>query len=123
DQPFAQQTEIDLQIPALIPENYVGDVHVRLTLYKRIANAKNEQELQELQVEMIDRFGLLPEQVKNLFRVTELRLQAAPLGIRKIDIGVKYGRIEFSPHPNISIQHLIKLIQTYPEKYKLDATQ
>ncbi|MGB6977345.1 MAG: transcription-repair coupling factor [Gammaproteobacteria bacterium] len=123
DEPFAQQTEIDLQIPALIPENYVGDVHVRLTLYKRIANAKNEQELNELQVEMIDRFGLLPEPVKNLFRVTELRLQAAPLGIRKIDIGAKYGRIEFSPHPNINIQHLIKLIQIYPNQYKLDATQ
>jgi transcription-repair coupling factor (superfamily II helicase) len=123
DEPFIQQTEIDLQIPALIPENYVGDAHLRLTLYKRIANAKNDQELHELQVEMIDRFGLLPEPVKNLFRVTELRLQAAPLGIRKIDMGTKYARIEFFPHPNISIQHLIKLIQTHPEQYKLDATQ
>lgn len=123
DKPFHHGAEIDLHIPALIPETWIGDVHTRLTLYKRIANAKNNEELRELQVEMIDRFGLLPEQTKNLFRITELKLQAEKLGIRKIDANIKGGRIEFDTEPKISLQQLIKLIQTKPDKYKLDSSQ
>src|SRR5690606_16640148 len=62
--------EVNLRVPALIPESYLPDIHNRLIMYKRIAGAKNDDELTELQVEMIDRFGLLPDQAKLLFKVT-----------------------------------------------------
>ena len=87
DRPLDHGPEIDLQAPALIPEDYLPDVHNRLILYKRIASAQSDEELKELQVEMIDRFGLLPEQVKNLLEVTRLKLRATPIGIRKIEAG------------------------------------
>lgn len=113
-------TEINLQIPALIPEAYLYDVHNRLVLYKRIANAKTFDALKELQVEMIDRFGLLPEPVKNLFTITELKLQAFPLGIKKIDLNKKGGRIEFAAKVNIDPARIINLIQKQPQVYKLE---
>ncbi|MDX1253123.1 MAG: transcription-repair coupling factor [Gammaproteobacteria bacterium] len=120
DQPLDTHAEIDLHIPALIPEDYLPDVHARLVMYKRIANAASDEELRELQVEMIDRFGLLPEQVKNLFQVTRLKLKARPLGIRKIEAGPAGGRILFNAQPDIDPRTIIHLIQTQPRAYKLD---
>lgn len=120
---FQSGCEIDLQISTLIPEDYLPDVHARLTLYKRIANASDKQALEDLQVEMIDRFGLLPAQVKNLFMVTELKLQAQQLGIRKIEAGEKGGRIDFTAQPNVDPLAIIKLIQKYPQKYKFDGRE
>ena len=70
------EAEIVLHMPALIPDDYLPDVHERLTLYKRIASADDKAALRELQVEMIDRFGLLPTQVKNLFATAALKLRA-----------------------------------------------
>ncbi len=70
DQPLGGGPEINLRVPALIPDDYLPDVHARLIMYKRIANAADEDGLKELQVEMIDRFGLLPEPTKNLVRIT-----------------------------------------------------
>ena len=87
DQPMHQGPEVELHVPALLPDDYLPDVHLRLVLYKRIAAAANVEELRELQVEMIDRFGLLPPPAKNLFRIAELKLAARALGLRKIDIG------------------------------------
>lgn len=115
-----QNVEIDLQISALIPENYLPDVHTRLILYKRIAHAKSEQELEQLQIEMIDRFGLLPKSLKNLFQLNELKLLAQKIGIKKIVAGPEGGRIEFDEKPNINPTDIIQLIQKYPELYKLD---
>jgi len=115
--PFA---EIDLNIPALIPDDYLADVHSRLILYKRIANTSDQNELRELQVEMIDRFGLLPTTTKNLFALSSLKIRARPLGIKKIDGGPKGGRILFDANPNIDPMKIIRLIQEQPEKYKLD---
>lgn len=83
DRPLDHGPEIDLQSPALIPDDYLPDVHSRLILYKRIASATDAGALRELQVEMIDRFGLLPAPLKHLFRVTELKLRALPLGVRR----------------------------------------
>lgn len=123
DQPMHHGVDVDLHVPALIPETLIGDVHVRLTLYKRIASAKNNDELNELQVEIIDRFGLLPPGTKNLFAIAEIKLVAKALGIKKIDIGDKSGRIEFDKEPNIDLTKLIKLIQTQPKLYKLDSQQ
>jgi transcription-repair coupling factor (superfamily II helicase) len=112
--------EIDLQISALIPENYLPDVHTRLVLYKRIAHAKDDQELEQLQVEMIDRFGLMPQAVKNLFQLSELKLIAQQIGIKKIVSGPHGGRIEFNERPNINPVDIIQLIQKNPSRYKLD---
>jgi transcription-repair coupling factor (superfamily II helicase) len=114
------ETEVELHLPALIPNNYLPDVHARLTLYKRIASARNDEGLRELQVEMIDRFGLLPDQTKCLFAVAQLKLMATPLGIRKVDFGASGGRITFRDKPDIDPVALIRLIQTQPRIFKMD---
>ena len=120
EQPLGGGPEINLRLPALIPEDYLPDVHARLILYKRIANAADEDGLKELQVEMIDRFGLLPEPTKNLVRLTLLKLQAEKLGITKIDAGPQGGRIEFSADTSVDPMVLIKLIQSQPKRYKFE---
>lgn len=119
DDVFKQTTEIELKIPALIPDDYLPDVHSRLMIYKRMASAKNKETLKELQIELIDRFGLLPQPLKNLFAVTELRLQAEKLGIQKLETSAKQGKIIFNEKPAINPAHLIKLIQIKPARYKL----
>ncbi len=120
DQPLGGGPEINLRVPALIPEDYLPDVHARLILYKRIANAVDEDGLKELQVEMIDRFGLLPEPTKNLVRITLLKLQAEKLGIKKIDAGPQGGRLEFAADTCVDPLTLIKLIQSQPTRYKFE---
>ena len=114
------ETEVELHLPALIPNDYLPDVHARLTLYKRIASARNDEGLRELQVEMIDRFGLLPDQTKCLFAVAQLKLMATPLGIRKVDFGASGGRVTFRDKPDIDPVALIRLIQTQPRIFKMD---
>ena len=88
--------------------------------YKRIASARDDMELRELQVEMIDRFGLLPPATKNLFRLMELKIRAAALGIRRIETGRQGGRIHFEEKPRINPGIVIQLIQSKPNHYKLD---
>ncbi len=121
--PLQHGAEVNLHVPSLIPDDYLPDVNSRLTLYKRISNAQNDNELKELQVEMIDRFGLLPEQVKNLFKVTSLKLQLTPLGIQKLDAGPESGRLEFGRETNINPFQLIQIVQTRPATYKLEGGQ
>ncbi|SDG79320.1 transcription-repair coupling factor [Pseudomonas benzenivorans] len=120
EQPLGGGPEINLRVPALIPEDYLPDVHARLILYKRIASATDEDGLKELQVEMIDRFGLLPEQAKNLLRLTLLKLQAESLGITKVDAGPQGGRVEFAADTCVDPLTLIKLIQSAPARYKFE---
>lgn len=115
-----QGPEINLRIPALIPDDYVHDVHSRLILYKRIANAKHSNTLRELQVEMIDRFGLLPDSAKQLFRITELKLVAAAQGIDKIEASAKSGRFEFGSRTKVDPFNIVKLIQSQPQRYRLE---
>jgi transcription-repair coupling factor (superfamily II helicase) len=114
------ETEVELHLPALIPDDYLPDVHARLTLYKRIASARDAEALRELQVEMIDRFGLLPDAVKNLFAIASLKLMATPLGIRKLDFGANGGRVTFRDKPDIDPMAIIRLIQSHPRVYKLE---
>ncbi len=124
EQPLGGGPEINLRLPALIPEDYLPDVHARLILYKRIASAADEDGLKDLQVEMIDRFGLLPEPTKNLVRLTLLKLQAEKLGIKKVDAGPNGGKIEFEAETPVDPLTLIKLIQGQPKRYKFEgATQ
>jgi transcription-repair coupling factor (superfamily II helicase) len=111
--------EVNLHIPALIPEAYVPDVHTRLMLYKRLAGAVDEAALREFQVEMIDRFGLLPDEVRNLCRVTTLRQRATGLGIVKIEAGVEGGLFEFSPSTTVDPLALVHLVQRQPDRYRL----
>ncbi|WP_252271513.1 transcription-repair coupling factor [Pseudomonas subflava] len=120
EQPLGGGPEVNLRVPALIPDDYLPDVHSRLILYKRIASAADEDGLKELQVEMIDRFGLLAEPTKNLMRLTLLKLQAEKLGIKKIDAGPQGGRIEFAADTCVDPLVLIKLIQSAPARYKFE---
>ncbi|MFW2422116.1 MAG: transcription-repair coupling factor [Porticoccaceae bacterium] len=112
-------TEIDLHCPALIPDDYLPDVNARLMLYKRIANVEQSSELRELQVEMIDRFGLLPEAAKMLLAVTELKLRAIALGVDKIEMNSSGGRIVFNNTTPIEPLAIIQLMQSNPERYRL----
>jgi transcription-repair coupling factor (superfamily II helicase) len=123
DRPLRQGVEIELHVAALIPEPYLADVQSRLTLYKRIASAKNSGELRELQVEMIDRFGLLPDPVKNLFAVAELKLVAERIGISRLDFGPQGGRIEFSEATRADPSAVIRLMQESHGKYMMQGPQ
>ncbi|OGT90991.1 MAG: transcription-repair coupling factor [Gammaproteobacteria bacterium RIFOXYA12_FULL_61_12] len=118
--PLHQGAEVDLGMPALLPEDYLPDVHMRLVQYKRIAGAKDAEALRELQVEMIDRFGLLPPPARTLFDTTRLRLRAQAIGIKKLEAQAKGGRILFNDKPNIDPVRLIQMIQTRPQQFKLD---
>jgi transcription-repair coupling factor (superfamily II helicase) len=120
DAPMRRGVEIELHVPALIPETYLGDVQARLTLYKRIASAPDSAGLRELQVEMIDRFGLLPEATKNLFAIAELRLRAARIGVARLDFGPQGGRIEFLEDAEADPEGLIRLIQQNSRGYRME---
>ena len=122
DAPMETGPEVDLQAQALIPADYLPDIHARLVLYKRIASTESQDELKALKVEMIDRFGLLPDAVKTLFSVTELKQQATPLGIKKVEAHAAGGRIVFNTEPKIDTEQLIKLIQTQSQRYKFDGS-
>ena len=113
DTPMDRGAEVDLQAAALIPEDYLPDIHGRLVLYKRISSTDTQAELHDLQVEMIDRFGLLPEPVKTLFSVTALK---------KIEANSGGGRIIFSSEPKVNAEQLINLIQTQAQCYKFDGS-
>jgi transcription-repair coupling factor (superfamily II helicase) len=113
-------TEINLHAPALFPENYLPDVHMRLILYKRVSSVKTLDALQELKEEIIDRFGVLPDAGQLLFRATELKIRTTPLGIRKIDAGPRGVRVEFIDKPDIDPGVILRLLQSAPKTYKLD---
>ena len=112
--------EIELRLPALLPEHYVADVHLRLTLYKRISSAPDNEALEDLQAEMIDRFGPLPEAARNLYRIAVLKLRARALGIAKIDAGVQGGYVLFNEGSSVEPQTVIRLVQSQPKVYRLD---
>jgi transcription-repair coupling factor (superfamily II helicase) len=120
DAPLHRGIEIELHVPALIPETYLADVQARLTLYKRIASARTPAALRELQVEMIDRFGLLPEATRNLFTIAELRLLAGPVGVTRVDFGPQGGRVEFMEQAQADPAALIRLMQTDGGRYRMD---
>ncbi len=118
DAPLKATTEINLHMPALLPEVYCGDIHERLVLYKRLANSDSLAELDDLKEELIDRFGLLPEPAEALMAVHRLRLETKPFGIARLSVSSEGANIQFEPNPPIDPIKLIKLIQTRRE-YKL----
>ena len=120
DRPLDHGTEIDLHVPALIPEDYLPDVHARLILYKRIAGERDEEGLREIEVEMIDRFGPLPEPAKTLLRITARKIGAGTLGVRKIDLGAGGGRVDFSAAADVDPARIVALLQSHPHRFRLD---
>ena len=110
--PLPSTTEINLHIPALLPNNFCGDVNERLSLYKRLANTESAQELEYMQEELVDRFGKMPDQARALIESHRLRILGKPLGIAKIDANEESILIQFIPQPPIDPVKIIKFIQT-----------
>ena len=123
DAPLSLTAEINLHMPALIPDEYLGDVHQRLLFYKRISNTDTQEKLDNIRMELIDRFGTLPVSVKQLFHVHQLRLQAEELGITKIDLNSQGGYIEFSQDTPVQAISIIQLMQKQPTYYRMEGGQ
>lgn len=123
DAPLSLTAEINLHIPALIPDVYLGDVHQRLLFYKRISNTDTQEKLDNIRMELIDRFGVPPQSVKHLFSVHQIRLKAEQLGITKIDINTQGGNIEFSPDTPVQAISIIQLMQKHPTYYRMEGGQ
>ncbi|MGD9786458.1 MAG: transcription-repair coupling factor [Sulfuricellaceae bacterium] len=113
-EPLHAVTDINLRVPALLPEDYCGDVHERLVLYKRLAHCDSLDELKTIQEELVDRFGLLPPEARALLDTHRLRLLAKPLGIVKIDAAADNLLVQFVPNPPIDPARIIRLIQQKP---------
>ncbi|MDR0806688.1 MAG: transcription-repair coupling factor [Enterobacteriaceae bacterium] len=114
------QTEVELRVPALLPDDYMPDVNTRLSFYKRIASAATADELNQLKVELIDRFGMLPDATRNMLQAALMRQRAKKLGIKRIEANEKGGFIEFSEHNHVDPSYLIGLLQKQPQRYRLD---
>ena len=119
DDSMIEEIDINIGITCIIPETYLNDVHERLILYKRIASAEDDRELKDLKIEMIDRFGLLPDATKNLFASTSLRIFSKKIGIEKIKITDDKAEITIKQKNTIETSKIINLIQKQPQKYQL----
>lgn len=118
-QSLQEGPEIQLSLPSIIPDDYMPDVHLRLTFYKRIANAETNEELESLQVEMIDRFGLLPESTKQLFAITECKQLANKIAAKQIKSDGDKLLLDFYDENPIPPELIIHLIQIHSKHYKL----
>lgn len=123
DAPLSLTAEINLHMPALIPDDYLGDVHQRLLFYKRISNTDQQEKLDNIRMELIDRFGIPPQPVKQLFAVHQLRLKAEHLGITKIDINTNGGYIEFSQDTPVQAMTIISMMQKHPIFFRMEGGQ
>ena len=112
-QPFEVTTEINLHTPALLPNDYCGDVHERLTLYKRLANCGSEDELEMLQEELVDRFGVPPEQTRALLDSHLLRILGRPLGVARVDATGEAVQLQFIDNPPIDAGRMMGLIKKH----------
>jgi transcription-repair coupling factor (superfamily II helicase) len=120
DEPEHHKPEINLHVPALLPDDYMPDVHLRLVHYKRIASAPDTKTLNRLKVELIDRFGVLPTATRNLFRLSELRLECDPRGIRRIEANEHGITVEFGADTRVPPETLVNLVTRHSELYRLD---
>ncbi len=115
-----QTTEINLNISAIIPNEYVGDISFRLSFYKRLASVKNNEELRRIKEELIDRFGPLPDEVESLLDVTRLRMKAEEYGITNITMSNVTNFISFKNDTKVEPMKLVSLMQRYPNQFKLE---
>ncbi|MCW8334729.1 transcription-repair coupling factor [Vibrio paucivorans] len=120
DELLREQTEVEMRLPALLPDDYIPDVNTRLSMYKQIASVTSQEELAELKVELIDRFGSLPDATKNLLSIATLKIDAAALKVKKIEAHDKGGYIEFYPDADINPMFLVKLLQSQPQKFSME---
>jgi len=120
DKPLAAATEVELRLPAFLPEAYIADVHVRLGLYKRIAAAAGAEALDELSAEIYDRFGPLPPVAHSLLKLAKLKLAARAIGVRRLDIGPQGGSVTFEERNSIDAGTVVRLIQKAPREYRLE---
>jgi transcription-repair coupling factor (superfamily II helicase) len=120
EQPLAAATEVELRLPAFLPESYVADVHVRLSLYKRIAAAASDSELDDLTAELHDRFGPLPPAAQSLLRIAKLKLAARALGVRRLDLGPQGGSIWFEERSQIDPATVVRMVQKGSREYRLE---
>ncbi|MGH8231684.1 MAG: TRCF domain-containing protein, partial [Steroidobacteraceae bacterium] len=119
ERPLAATSDIELHVPALLPQDYVPDVHLRLALYQRIAGA-DALSLQDMTVELVDRFGALPEATHNLLRLAELRLTARALGLRRLELGTAGGSVQFDEHNQVDTARVLSLVQRQAREFRLD---
>ncbi|NRA61765.1 MAG: transcription-repair coupling factor, partial [Psychrobium sp.] len=119
---LSQGGEVDLKVTALLPDDYIFDVNTRLSLYKRIANCESQRELDTLQVELIDRFGLLPDAAKNLFATTHIKQRITALGISRLEASNNGGQLVFSERSKVDLGYLLSLLRSQPGIYKLDGS-
>ncbi|PTN12425.1 transcription-repair coupling factor [Nitrosomonas aestuarii] len=110
--PLGVATEINLHVPTLLPDSYCHDIHERLVLYKRMANCTDNEQLDDMQSELIDRFGLLPDATRALLDCHRLRISAKPLGIIRIEASTESIQIQFKPEPPVDPARIIQLIQS-----------
>jgi len=122
DNLLPQGGDVDLKIAALLPDDYIFDVNMRLSLYKRVANCNDQKQLDALQVELIDRFGLLPSAAKNLFAITAMKQRILALGIKRLEASANGGQLIFGPQSKVDLGYLLSLLQQQPSIYKLDGS-
>ncbi|MGF1855610.1 transcription-repair coupling factor [Vibrio anguillarum] len=120
DDLLREQTEVEMRLPALLPDDYIPDVNTRLSMYKQIASVASRDELAELKVELIDRFGKLPDAANNLLGVAEVKIDAARIKVKKIEAHEKGGYIEFYPDADINPVFLVRLLQSQPKKFAME---
>jgi transcription-repair coupling factor (superfamily II helicase) len=120
DRPLAATAEVELRIPALLPESYVPDVPTRLAMYKRLAAAPDGAAIDSLTEEIVDRFGPLPPPATNLLRVARLKLAARSLGIRRLDLGPQGGYALFEETNQVDPRAVIRLVQHPDRDYRLE---
>jgi transcription-repair coupling factor (superfamily II helicase) len=120
EDPLEHGPDVELGLAALIPSDYMPDVHMRLVHYKRVANAASAADLRELQVELIDRFGLLPQPARTLFDLARIKLLAVSLGITRIQADDEGGYLQFGAHAAVDPLLLVQLIETGTDEFRLD---
>jgi transcription-repair coupling factor (superfamily II helicase) len=120
DRPLAATAEVELRLPALLPESYVADVPVRLGVYKQLAAAPDNAAIDDLTAELVDRFGPLPPPATNLLRVARLKLQARAIGIRRLDLGPQGGYALFEETNQVDPRAVIRLVQHPDRDYRLE---
>lgn len=123
DAPLSLTADINLHLPARIPDDYLNDVHQRLLFYKRISAAESAEALEQIRIEMIDRFGLLPGPARDLFAIHQIRLRAEALGIEQMDIHANGGVIEFAPDTPVEALTIIQMIQRQPDQFRMEGGQ
>ena len=120
DKPLVAATEVELRLPAFVPETYIADVHVRLSLYKRTAAADSDEALDGLTAEMYDRFGPLPASAQSLLKIAKLKLLARSIGVRRLDIGPQGGSVTFEEKNSIDPATVVRMVQKGARDYRLE---